>query len=285
MIGPADGILVEGAKRSAIEHGLKYEMLSSEEVRRRHPAVHPDSRWVAVSEPDAGILKPEICIQAHLRMAAINGATLRFEEPVLSWQIDGSDVVVTTSQGSYNSTHLIICAGAWAGPILKELSLPLKVSRQVLFWFQPLTESNIFSPERLPIYLVEFAKDRIFYGFPDLGDGVKVAIHREGEITEAVNVRRTVEFEEASELITLLKRYLPEAAGKLLRSEVCMYTNTPDGDFLLDFHPQYPQVLIASPCSGHGFKFSSAIGEAISDLIINGKSKYDLAPFSLSRLN
>lgn len=283
MIGNPSGVLVEGAKQSAIQHDLPYELLSSQQIRSRFPAVNPDPKMIAVSELNAGILKPDICIQAHLRMASMNGATLHFEEPVLSWKVEGKEILVTTTQGVYRCNDLLLCAGAWTAPLLKELSLPLQISRQVMFWLEPLTESNIFGPDRLPVFLIEFEKDRIFYGFPDVGNGVKVAIHKEGEITQADQVRRTVEYEELSELQSLVSRYLPEAAGKLLKSEVCMYTNTPDGHFLIDVHPEHRHVWIASPCSGHGFKFSSAIGEWLSELVMNQATRYDLEPFQLAR--
>jgi sarcosine oxidase len=284
-IGNPSGFLVEGAKQSAIQHNLPFEILSSQETRSRFPALNPDPEMVAVSERNAGILKPDICIQAHLRMADKNGATLHFEEPVLSWKVEGKEILVTTTQGEYRSNYLLLCAGAWTAPLMKELSLPLQVSRQVLCWFEPLTQSNIFGPGRLPVFLIEFEKDRVFYGFPDVGNGIKVAIHREGEITQADQVRRTVEYEELSELQSLVSQYLPQAAGKLLKSEVCMYTNTPDGHFLIDVHPEHSHVWIASPCSGHGFKFSSAIGEWLSELLMNQTWRYDLEPFQLARFS
>lgn len=283
MIGPADGILVRGARTSAVEHKLPFELLSSRKVKKRFPALNPADQMVAIWEPRAGILRPDLCIQAHLQMAEKKGAVLHFEEAVLSWKSETNDVQVTTAQSCYQAKQLLLCTGAWTAPLLQDLCIPLKVGRQVLFWFQPRANPEQFSPNSLPIFMMEFEKDRIFYGFPDFGNGVKVAIHGEGELTNANQVRRTVESAESAELTALMDRFLPDAAGTLLKSDVCMYTNTPDGHFLIDFHPHHHQVLIASPCSGHGFKFSSTIGELLADLLTTGQSRFDLDAFSLNR--
>jgi sarcosine oxidase len=283
MIGSSDGILVKGAKASAVQHNLRYEMLSSNEIKKRFPALEPTDEMVAVWEPRAGFLNPDRCIQTHLQAATEEGAILHYEEPVLSWKSEGADIRVTTTKDSYLAGHVLLCAGAWAPVLLKEISLPLKIARQLLFWFEPTTNVDAFSPEHLPIFMIEFDQGRIFYGFPNIGEGVKVAIHGEGELTDADHVRRTVEENEAQELRLLTHRFLPDAAGALLKTAVCMYTNTPDGHFLIDQHPKHPQIFIVSPCSGHGFKFSSAIGELLADLLTKGHSRFDLNDFRLSR--
>jgi sarcosine oxidase len=283
MIGPAEGVLVQGAKRSAVQHGLPYQWLSSEEIKKRFPAINPLNDWVAVWEPRAGILKPHLCIEAHLDMAEKYGAALHFDEPVVRWKPVANAIEVMTAQDTYRAERLLVTAGAWAATLLEELSLPLQVARQVLFWFEPVRNNERLLPDHLPVFMIEFEKDRIFYGFPDVGTGVKVAIHHEGEHTDADHVRRSVQIEEGTELQSLMSRFLPDAAGKILNSEVCMYTNTPDGHFLIDFHPHHRQVLIASPCSGHGFKFSSAIGELLADLLTTGKKQFDLNPFQMDR--
>jgi sarcosine oxidase len=283
MIGHPEGTLVAGARHSAQVHHLSHEMLSAAEVRHRFPALHPDDEMVAVWEPQAGILFPEVCIEAHLEMAHRHSAQLQYEEPVIAWEADGSGVRVTTPKGHYQAGQLLLTAGPWIGCLVSDLALPLTVARQVLFWFEPKAHPEHFSIDHCPIYLWEHAPDRFFYGFPNLGEGLKVARHHEGETTDPEKVRREVGSDEVEAMQTLLRRFIPDANGPLRSTEVCLYTNTPDSHFLIDFHPVHPQVLIASPCSGHGFKFSSATGEILADLLVEGVSSFDLSLFRLER--
>ena len=287
MIGPPEGVLVTGALRSAEEHNLPHEILSAAEVRARFPVFEPTPEMAGVWEPRAGILFPELAIQSHLELAVKNGATLRFNEPVLRWEAQGDGVRVTTAVGSYRAGRLLIAAGAWASSLLPDLALPLTVERQVLFWFDPLNggrhEPELFRPKRCPIQIWEYAPNRFFYAFPDLGGGVKAAIHHEGEAAEPEKLRREVALEETVAMRAILERFLPAAAGPLKSTVVCMYTNTPDEHFIIDFHPAHRQVLIASPCSGHGFKFSSAIGEIAARLLTEQAAGPELDLFRISR--
>jgi sarcosine oxidase len=278
MIGRPDGIVVAGARRSAERHRLAHEFLSAEEIARRFPALRPSKGMAGVWEPRAGVLFPEECIAAHLACARKRGATLRYEEKVLRWQPDGNGVGVTSDRDEYRAERLILSAGSWIKSLLPDLTLPLTVERQILFWFDA-RDANAFQPERCPIHLWEHAPGRFFYGFPDLGQGVKVAGHHEGEITEPDLVRRDVGPEEVEAMRQIVRPFLPALDGRWREAVVCMYTNTPDGHFLIDRHPGFPQVVVASPCSGHGFKFSSAIGEILGELIIKGESRFDLNLF------
>jgi glycine/D-amino acid oxidase-like deaminating enzyme len=150
-------------------------------------------------------------------------------------------------------------------------------------WFEPTADRELHAAAGCPLALWEFERERMVAMFPDLGDGVKVGIHHEGEITDPSRVRRTTTPDEDAEIRALLSRLMPRAAGRQLEARVCLYTNTPDHDFLIDAHPAHPGVLLVSPCSGHGFKFASAIGEIAADLATRGASDFDLAPFRLSR--
>jgi sarcosine oxidase len=284
MIGLPDGTLVTGAQRSAQAHNLSCELLTATEIRHRFPGFHPTDEMVGVLEPRAGILFPERCIEAHLEMAQRHGAVLGFEEPVVAWAPDGDGVRVTTSKGEYLARRLLLTAGAWMSRLLPDLKLPLTVERQVLFWFGPNNHPEPFDPRRCPIYIWEHATNRIFYGFPELGEGVKVGRHHEGEITTPEDLRRDVGPEEVEAMRALLRRFMPTVDGPLQTTAVCMYTNTPDSHFLIDFHPNHPHVLLASICSGHGFKFASAFGEILADLLIEGRSFFDLRLFRLERL-
>lgn len=284
MLGAADGVLVRGARESARTHGLAFEELTGSEIRRRFPALQTPDESAGILEPEAGVLFPERCIEAFLSLAGGRGAELRFDEPALEWRIDGQGVAVSTRAGVHRAGRLILAAGPWTGGLLNGTWLRLAVERQVAMWFTPARAPERFGPDRLPVFLWEWAPDRFFYGIPNLGDdGFKVARHHEGETTEPDAVRREVGPEEVEGIRDLLGRYLPDAGGTLRDTAVCLYTNTPDGHFVLDFHPRHPQVVVASPCSGHGFKFASVIGEILADLAIGGSTAFDLTPFSARR--
>ena len=282
MIGRPDSVVFTGAKRSADTHRLPHEILSAGAVRQRFPGLRPDDDMMAVLEPRAGVLFPERCIAAHLGLAVRQGANLRTEEPVVRWNISGDGVEVVTTRDAYRGSQMILSAGSWARELLPDLNPPLTVERQVLFWFEPNSAPKLFYPDRCPIHLWQVgsgAERKHFYGFPDLGEGVKVAGHHNGAAVSPGSVSREVTSAETDAMRGLLRRYLPKADGPLRSATVCLYTNTPDEHFWIDRHPAHPQVLIASPCSGHGFKFSSAIGEILSELILTGKSEFDLGLF------
>lgn len=279
MIGPPDGVLVKGSEFSAQENGLEYRKLSASELRHQFPMFAPSQEMVGVWEKRAGILFPELAVQTHLELAAHRGAQLHHNEPVLRWEPEDGGVRVFTEQRSYRADRLLLTAGAWMKSLLPDLQLPLDVERQVLFWFQPAASPEFFAPGRCPISIWEYAPDEFFYSFPDLGDGVKVALHHQGEITTADHVRREVGLDEVERMRKLLLRFLPGAAGHLKSAEVCVYTNTPDEHFLLDQHPRHPSVFIASPCSGHGFKFSSVVGEIAAARLAGEEVPFDLHHF------
>jgi sarcosine oxidase len=238
---------------------------------------------VAVWEPRAGILFPERCIAAHLQKARQHGAILHFDEPAINWDGDGEGVRVSTAKEEYHAQRLLITAGAWIGQFTAELKLPLSVERQVLLWFKPTHHPEYFAPQRCPIFIWEHEAKRFIYGFPDLGEGVKVGIHHEGESADPDCIRRNVGDDDVEAMRAILRRVVPAIDAAPSAGAVCMYTTTPDMNFLIDFHPHHPCVLLASICSGHGFKFSSAFGEILADLLLEGHSLFDLTLFRLER--
>jgi sarcosine oxidase len=281
MVGPPAGVLVEGALLSARQHGLAHELIDAREIRRRFPAFRPDDSMVGVWEPRAGVLFPEECIAAFLDSARRHGATVRGHEPALSWKPEGGGVTVETARGRYTASRLVLSAGAWIGALLPDLALPLSVERLVQCWFEPAGEREAL--ERCPVTIWEHHAGRFFYAFPLLDGALKAAIHHEGEITSASGLRREVGEGEARPLEALLARHIPAAAGPLAATAVCMYTNTPDGHFIVDTHPAHPGVLIVSACSGHGFKFASAMGEIVADLAVGTRARHDLGMFAAGR--
>ena len=285
MIGPPDGVVVSGTLRSATEHHLPHELLTAEETRKRFPAFNLPDDLVAVLDPRAGYLDPEACNEAHIDAARQAGAEARFNEPAQEWMPDGEGVRVTTPAASYLADRLVIAGGAWSADLLRELELPLVIERQSVFWLEPDVGTERYNRAQFPIYAYEYKTGSICYGFPRLARGVKASVMHDGEPSEHPDrVRRTVDEREAGPLRDALRPILPDLAGAAIReSNVCIFTNTPDHDFIVDFHPDYPQVLISSACSGHGFKFASALGEVHADLLTTGNARFDLSPFRIDR--
>lgn len=285
MIGPEGGKLVTGTLRSAREHGLDFEVLDAKSVSRRYPAFEPGNDLVAVRDPRAGWVDPERCNAAHLKVAARGGAELRFEEGVISWSATEAGVKVTTSRDSYSADCLVLSVGARLKELASELNLPLEVERQVVFWLDPGGNLDRYDRSVFPIFAYEYKPGNICYGFPLLPRGVKASVMHSGESpTSADEVNRAVGDGEVGALRDALARVLPELSRARVReSDVCLFTNTPDHDFIIDFHPIHPNVLVSSACSGHGFKFASAVGDIQADLVMGVNPGLDLEPFRLSR--
>ena len=282
MIGPPHGSLVAGSLRSAHEHHLPHEELSAAELRRRFPVFRPTDDMVGIFEPRAGVLFPERCIEAFLKLAREQDAQLQFDEPALDWRVDGSSVRIRSEKAEYRAAKLLLAAGPWMPRLLRDLKLPFDVERTVLYWFEAEQNAEAFSPDHLPIYAMEYEPDRLWYGFPEQEQGIKVALHHQGRETEPDAVDPVAPEEEAH-MRELLSRYMPDANGRLLDSATCMYTNTSDYNFLIDFHPEHRQVLLASPCSGHGFKFASVIGEILATMLLEEPQSFDLSAFRVNR--
>jgi len=284
MIGPPDGTVAAGALRSAARHGLPHERLTAAQLNDRCPGFRPTVDMIGVWEPRAGYLVPEAAIAAHLEVAARHGAELRTGEAIVDWRATGDGVEVTTTNAVYRADRLVLALGAWMPRLIRDLDLPLTIERNVLYWFKPTRATTLFDRDRFPIWLCEYAPGLVWYGFPDTGQGVKVALHHQGTAADPDALRRDVGPEEIAYIRALLRTFMPTADGPLVETAVCMYTNTPDEHFIIDRHPAYPQVIVASPCSGHGFKFSSAIGEQLAMLAMDAEPTFDLRPFGIARL-
>ncbi len=279
-IGLPESQIVKESQQSAEAIGVPYARLPAAAVQRRFPAFHLEDGHVAVFDTEAGLISPENGVRAHLEQARRYGARLHFDEPALRWQPDGDDVAVTTAQATYRAGRLILTAGGWINDLLADLRLPLQIERVTNAWFRPKANAAHFHPSRCPVYIWEYDPDLYFYGFPDLGDGVKAGIHYEGALVDHPDaVERAVSETDHEAARVVLRRLLPDADGPFANTAVCFYTNTPDKHYLIDHHPDHPQVALASACSGHGFKASNAIGEALADLVTEQDLKVDIDAF------
>lgn len=289
-VGPPDGELVAGCLATAAEHGLAFERLPAQEVRRRFPAFEPREEQVALLDPAAGVLRAERCLAAFRGGARRAGADLRFGTRVLGWTAEDDGLTVQTARGEIRCGALLVAAGGWTADLLDEAGRarpPLTVERQSVHRFPP-PDGGQFAPERFPCFLLERGEDgggALAYGAPDLGRGVKVALHHDGEQSQRPeDVRRRLDPEEARKAREAVDDLLPRLGRSALGSEVCVYTDTPDRNFLIDrLGAEDPPVVVVSGFSGHGFKFAPVVAEIAADRLTGEPVEFDLTRFRSGR--
>ena len=234
-------------------------------------------------------MRPERCIATQLDLARQAGASIRTGEKVTGYDANADCVTVIGERGAYPADKLILSAGAWMADLVPEAYRPgLRVCRQVIYWFEA-EDIRAFRPEVFPwvIWIGDTLADfwSVFPATHDGVEGVKLVTEQYHTATHPDEVSRNVTNDERDDMYYRLTQ--PRIKGlrdSLIRSEVCLYTVTPDEHFVIDFHPDSERVAVASPCSGHGFKHSAAIGETLAQMALDGKSAYDISAFNLSRL-
>jgi sarcosine oxidase len=274
---------VDAARR----HGIAHELLDANEIRVRFPQFNVRDDEVGYFEPEAGFVRPEACIAAELSLAEKHGAAIYRNEPVLSFVPSANGVSVTTDRGAYEADRIIVSAGAWFPKLVGgQFEGVLRVYRQVINWFDVEGDVSLYMPQHFPVFIWELA-DVLhgLYGFPMIdGSGVKVANEEYAETTSPDTVTRAVSPEEIADMHA--RAVAPNIKGLSARSTkttVCLYTVTPDFGFIIDRSPQSERVILASCCSGHGFKHSPAIGEMLADMAEARAPAFDPAPFRLAR--
>jgi sarcosine oxidase len=282
MIGSRSSATVAGALTAAAAHGLEVEVLDAAELRARYPGHVPGDDDVAVLDAQAGFLRPEAAIAAMIHALTRAGGEVRSGVTVTEVAARGEGVEVTTSQAKERFDAAVIATGAW----MPELAgwLPLTVERQVLAWFQVQAGAGWLTPDRFPVFIRETRAPEEVYGFPTLdGTSLKIARHHGGEAADPNAVRRDVTDADLDPLRMFITTYLRGVTRHVTRTAVCMYTNTPDGHFIVDLHPDDPRIVLISACSGHGFKFAPVIGDIATDLVTEGKTARDISRFAATR--
>lgn len=282
--GEEQGRLVQGTLASCRAHGLDHRLMNGEEVNRRFPGYRLPPEFAAVHQPDAGFVASERAILAQASLAAAAGAELHGRERVVAIEPLGDGAVVVTDRARYQAARVVVSAGAWIADLVPALAGLAVAERQVLGWFQP-RRPELFRQARFPVSNL-LAAEGHFYQFPIWGiPGFKIGrYHHLGEQGHADSLSRVPTEADEAILRAAIRAYFPEADGAVLRMETCLFTNVADGHFVIDTVPGAPGIIVASPCSGHGFKFASVIGEILADLATTGSSRFDLSPFGLSRL-
>ncbi len=277
---PSHGVprFLEATVDAARQAGLAYEIVDTATIRSRHPALNVGDGERAYHDTVSGFVRPERCIAVQLDKARRLGAHLRLDERVDSFEQDGRSVVVTAGRARYRAGELIVAAGAWLpGMLAPALAANFKVTRQVLHWFRARSaaEHAQFSPQRLPVYIWQVPRPQVIYGFPATGgleEGVKIATEQELLTTTPDTVDRTVGPDEVREMYeTYVAPFLPGLSPVCVKSKVCLYTGVDKARFIIDRHPVFDRVVVASACSGHGFKHSAAIGELLAEMVTAGR--------------
>jgi sarcosine oxidase len=283
-VGPPDGELIQGVRRSAVEHGLPLDDLSAADLARRFPAFRFSGDAVGAVEHSAGFLLVDQCVRAQHAEARRLGADLHDGEPVVGWQLAGEGVTVRTTRGEHRAAKLVLTAGPWARQLLGGPGACLTVMRQVVFWLGTQDES-LFRRDRFPIFIAGMPGG-YFYGLPALDErGVKIARHYGAdEMAGPDGVQREVTPEDETPVRAFVRAHLPAVDGPRRDASVCLYTLTPDRHFLLDLHPESPRVVLAAGFSGHGFKFAPVVGEILADLTEHGRTSWPIELFRLGRL-
>ena len=283
MLGNKESHVIQGTLNSAQTYNIEHEVLDNQSIKNKFSSFNADEQTMGVYEHNAGILFPEKCIKTSLRLAEQNGVGLKFNETVLSIQYNANSVEIITDKGSYTAQKCILAAGPWMNKLIPELNLPLQTTRQVLYWYDiDKTNINYPSPENFPVFIWNTESGRHFYGFPDVGNGFKIAFHDKGEECDPDHLNLNISIEEIEDMNQIIKSHFHFSAS-FNNAVACIYTNTPDDHFIIDFHPDNNNIIIASPCSGHGFKFSSVIGKILADKALGNSIEFDLSPFELKR--
>jgi monomeric sarcosine oxidase len=283
QVGPMEGHVVPGVLRSAREHALAVKELSAQDSQRRWPGLRVPTDMLCVYEPAAGYLLVEDCVRAALDVASSAGADLLPNTQVRSWSADGTGVSVHSDRGDFATKQLIIAAGPWAASLLAGVNVKLVVRRKSLFWFEA-SGSAYDASAGFPVFLYELPSG-VFYGFPKIDSrGVKAAEHSGGhEIDDPLAVDRGIDTAESRRVANFLSACLPHVSSNVTDHSVCLYTMSPDEHFIVDRHPNHPNVVFAAGLSGHGFKFTPVLGRALAELALDGGTELPIDFLSLDR--
>lgn len=277
--GAQDDAFLKVVKESSEKYKIPVNRLSAEECSRKYPQFKVPSAFQRLEEPEAGFVTPERSVLLYTEQAIRKGAVIRTKEKVLEWKRTGGTVTVKTNAGTYEAKKLIITAGPWAAKMISGYSTKLTITRQAVAWVKPKKWDD-FVLGKFPCWIFE-TNGFDFYGFPILPvgsfggpTGLKLALHYPGgDVTDPDKVNRDTKAADQKVLVDFLKEFIPGGYEDILAMKTCLYTNSPDSNFIIDFLPGYDKdVAIATGFSGHGFKFASVVGEIMSDLAINGST-------------
>lgn len=285
QIGSPESDTIKKVIALGSQRELQLVEFSAEEIQQRLPLLNVPGEQVGILEPNAGLLRVEHCVAAHLAQAKKRGAELSSDETVLAWSASSEGVEVTSERGTHRAARLAICAGAWTSGLLAEIGVPLKILAKQQHWFQ-IDRVEQKRVNQFPVVCVEQNRGEQYYCLPELDShGMKVVRHSGGEEVEgAETLSRELDKKELSRVEAFLERYVHHQKHRLVHHSMCMYTHSPDGDFIIDRHPEHQHVAFATGLSGHGFRFTPVLGHRLVELL-DGASHAELEFVSLSRFN
>jgi sarcosine oxidase len=274
---------------AARAHSIEHRLLNTDQLRSTFPQFNIREEHRSYYEPGGGFVRSEAAIRAQLQLAKHYGARFKTNEQVLAVGGSGSGIEVATDKSTYRADRVVVTAGPWIPELFPVLRPILRRYRQILYWFEVVDSYETLLSDRLPTFIWMFSiAGAPVYGFPAIdgrGGGLKIATEQYDVETESADLmERNVGVDETKQMFQNQVRDLIPALGpKAIRTSACLYTVTPDFDFIIDQAPEMPNVTIVSACSGHGFKHSAAVGESIAQLVTAGRSDLDLSSFRLDR--
>ncbi len=285
---------VSGTLLAARLHNLSVDKLDAREARRRFPGYRFHDDFAVVFEPEAGYLEVENCVAAHIAAAVKHGAVVQTGETVVMWESDGRRVTVRTDRGVYSAASVVITAGPWASQLLDDSSdsaassesldwsAKLRVVRKPVFWFAAGADYDLARGNSTFFFETSAGQ---FYGFPRIdGQTIKLAEHTGGDtVSDPLTVDRELQPSDLTRVNDFMRDFLPALDPRPVRHSVCMYTKTPDSHFIIDRHPAWANVVFGAGFSGHGFKFTTVLGEALADLAQTGETKLPVDFLSMHR--
>ena len=284
LMGREGSNFIDEVLHSSTTHDLPHEVLTSEEIMTRWPEIKLTKEYMGVLDTLAGFLLSEECVRAYKELAQKHGAVFFENELVLDVDAKNDEVSVTSATHNFRAKKLIVTAGAWTHELLPQINMPIEPIRKTFAWFKPKRE-NLYNDSQFPCVVFDTSFG-LYYGFPDYkGAGFKLGRHDGGQLTTPDQLNRTFGAyeEDESELRLLLDAYLPQASGELIRGGVCIYDQSPDEHFIVDWHPDHPHIMFAGGFSGHGFKFASVIGKLLSQMALEQPLLHPIDLFKLSR--
>jgi monomeric sarcosine oxidase len=273
---------------SLTQQRIPFQLINASGARELFPQFHLDDDMIVLYQADAGVLRASKAVQAHVRMARQYGAEVCDDTSVTAIKPVGDGVEVLAGGTTYTASKLVVASGGWMQPMMQSLGLdlPLKPIAAQENYFAPLDPAQ-FTTDHFPVWIGHLQEryGQILYGLPSIdGSGAKIGLHT-GPALDPTSPERTPDLKLADEMQVWAQKYIPQMAGERIASRVCIYTLTPDEHFIIDAHPEYPQITIASCCSGHGFKFSTLMGSILTDFALTGQTAHDISLFRLSRFS
>jgi len=280
---PKNSEVIRGVKLSSQKYGIPIEEWDATQISSRFPQASVPDSFIGLYESTGGYLEVENCVQTFCEEAQKLGADLRFHQKVISWKKSPNGFEVSTPQQTFQASHLVLTAGPWMGEFLTNYQSYFKVHRAPLFWFQ---SGGYFKKENgVPCFAFD-TPEGFFYGFTEKDHQVKLALHRAlGEVKNPEKEPRELSSEEFQPVREFIATTFKNLDPNPTQSALCFYTQSPDSHFILDKIPNHPDAFFAGGFSGHGFKFSSLVGEVLADWVCQGKTYNPVDFLKMQRLN